>query len=68
MRNSEEFALFARSHVLSQGETLVSFDVVSLFMNVPVQLACSVAKVRLLQDATLSDCIALSPSEVVTLL
>ena len=36
-----------------EDEILVSFDVVSLFTNVPVDEACNVAKERLLLENTL---------------
>ena len=53
---------------LRDGEVLVSFDVVSLFTNVPVDLALRVAEQRLRQDDTLADCTALKVEEVVQLL
>ena len=47
---------------------LVSFDVVSLFTNVPVDLACRVVGVRLYADESLSECTTLSLDEVMRLL
>ena len=53
---------------MHQGMTLVSFDIVSLFTKVPVNLAAKVARERLTADQSLVDCTALSPDEVVGLL
>ena len=46
----------------------MSFDVTSLFTNVPVDLACQVAEDRLIADTSLGDRTSLSPPQVVTLL
>ena len=53
---------------MHQGVTLVSFDVVSLFTKIPVNLAAKVARERLTADQSLVDRTALSPDEVVSLL
>ena len=47
---------------------LVSFDVVSLFTNVPVDLACRVAGTHLQSDESLEDRTLLSPDQILTLL
>ena len=47
---------------------MVSYDVVSLFTNVPVDLACRVAERRLLADESLGDWTSLSPDQIVSLL
>ena len=47
---------------------MVSFDVVSLFTKVPVDLATRVAHQRLTADPSLIERSALSPDEIVTLL
>ncbi|XP_041483471.1 uncharacterized protein LOC121430261 [Lytechinus variegatus] len=47
---------------------MVSFDVVSLFTNVPVEAACDVALQRLEADASLPDRTDLSPTQVTELL
>ena len=66
--NSLEFASFIRTQRLMEDELLVSFDVVSLFMCVPVDLAVEVAQRRLDNDETLSDRTSLNVQEVVGLL
>ena len=62
------FANFIKSQTLSHDEILVLFDVVSLFTNIPVSLATSIARTHLLQDETLGDCTQLTAEEVFTLL
>ncbi len=49
---------------LSENDILVSFDVVGLFTNVPVENACVNAKERLLLDSTLPQRTNLSPEDV----
>ena len=49
-------------------EVLLSFDVVSLFTNVPTELACRVAEERLSTDDTLGDRTSLSPDQILSLL
>jgi hypothetical protein len=53
VKNSCHFAEFVRGKILKADQVLVSFDVVSLFTNIPVDLAIKVATKRLRQDATL---------------
>ena len=47
---------------------MVSFNVVSLFTNVPVDLACHVAEQRLDANDSLGDRTSLSPDQIVSLL
>ena len=68
VRNSVDFASFITAQTLEPEEILVSFDVVSLFTNVPVEVAISVAKTRLQQDASLGDCTCLTVDEIMMLL
>ena len=53
VKNSLEFADFIRGKTLDAEDELVSFDVVSLFTKIPVDLAIEVAKKRLREDASL---------------
>ena len=62
MRNSADFATFIA------GQSLVSFDVVSLFTRVPVDLTVKVAHKRLSMDTSLIERTSLSADQVVQLL
>ena len=63
VQNSSDFA-----ESLQSDETLVSFDMVSLFTTVPVDLAARVANDRFHQDSSLADRKSLSPDQVTDLL
>ena len=52
VKNSCEFADFIRDKTLNACEELVSFDVVSLFTKIAVDLAVKVAEERLRDDAS----------------
>ena len=47
IKDSKDFVKFERTVVLAEDDVMVSFDVQSLFMGVPTDLACEVAKKRL---------------------
>jgi hypothetical protein len=66
--NSKEFVTKMEHIRLGKNDILVSFDVVSLFTNVPVEEACTIAKERLLSDITLSQRTNFSPENVHDLL
>ena len=51
-----------------EDEILVSFDVVSFFINVPMKLAIEVAKQRLEDDSNLTDRTALPVDNIICLL
>ena len=55
VKNSTHFAEFIRGETLNADRVLVSFDVVSLFTKIPVDLAITVAKERLRNDASLGQ-------------
>lgn len=68
VRNSKGFANFIAEQSISDDELLVSFDVISLFTNVPTELAVDVARKRLLADETLEERTVLEVDEIVMLL
>ena len=59
---------FVQSMCLDDGETMVSFDGVSLFTKIPVDLALRVAQHRLESDDTLPDCTGFGVEEIMSLL
>jgi hypothetical protein len=68
VKNSCHFAEFVRGKTLKADQVLISFDVVSLFTNIPVDLAIKVATKRLRQDATLSQKTSLPVEDIIDLL
>ena len=52
------------SETISQDEVMVSFDVESLFTNVPVDQALMIIHEKLVHDDTLQDRTALTPDHV----
>ena len=66
--NSYTFTQFVHTVSLQEGELLASFDVVSLFTNVPVDLAMTVARQRLQIDGSLAGRTSLSVDEIMKLL
>ena len=66
--NSTAFAEFLHGQRICSHETLVSFDVTSLFTNVPIEGACRVALQRLEGDRNLSERTSLSPAKITALL
>ena len=68
VKNSRHFTEMMRSVHVESAEILVSFDVSSLFTNVPVGEAVSVIYERLREDETLEDRTSLSPERIADLL
>ena len=68
LKNSCEFADFIRDKTLNACEELVSFDVVSLFTKIPVDLAVKVAEERLREDASLGQRTSLPVEDIIHLL
>jgi len=66
--NSSGFAEFIAEQTIGPQESMVSFDVVSLFTNVPIEGACSAALQRLQSDSNLSTRTSLSPEQLTQLL
>ena len=68
MKNSREFVDFIRSERLTSEETMISFDVVSLFTRVPSDLAVQVAYRRLENDASLPKHTRLSVDDIIDII
>lgn len=68
VKNSCDFADFIRGKTLNAESELVSFDVVSLFTKIPVDLAIKVAEKRLKQDASLRQRTSLPVEDLIDLL
>ena len=68
VRNSRDFVDFISTQTIEDDECLVSFDVISLFTNVPIGLAVSVARQSLEADETLYDQTSLSVENIISLL
>ena len=68
VKNSYEFADFIRDKTLNACEELVSFDVVSLFTKILVDLAVKVAEERLREDASLGQRTPLPVEDIIHLL
>ena len=64
VKNSYEFVHFKNSIVLKKNECMVSFDVVSLFTNIPVELAKKVIFDLLNEDYTLCNCTDLTMDDI----
>ena len=68
MKNSKHFVEVMSDLRVEEDEMLVSFDVSSLFTNVPIDEAVQVIHDRLRRDETLVDRTTLSPDRVAELL
>ena len=68
VKNSTEFCEGITDIKLQDDDVLVSFDVVSLFTSIPVDVAISVAHNRLINDDTLQDRTAIPITDIIKLL
>ena len=68
VKNSCELADFIRDKTLNACKELLSFDVVSLFTKIPVDLAVKVAEERLREDASLGQRTSLPVEDIIHLL
>ena len=68
VRNSTHFKDMIMEEIIDKNEIMVSFDVKSLFTNVPIDDAIRIARNKLQADESLVEHSALSPDEVVKLL
>ena len=66
--NSAHFASIISSEKIQDNEIMVSFDVESLFTNVPIEGAVQAARRKLESDPGLADCTTLTPAEIADLL
>ena len=68
VKNSVEFCEQMKNVKLEEGDELLSFDVVSLFISIPVDLAIQVATDVLSNDETLLDRSTIPVDDIVDLL
>ncbi|CAF94542.1 unnamed protein product [Tetraodon nigroviridis] len=68
IKNSQDFAEKVSNLQLESGETMVSFDVTSLFTCIPTSEATEAIHKHLLLDKNLQDRTALSPAQICTML
>ena len=68
VKNRKEFSDFVRTQRLDKDETIVSFDVVSLFTSVPVEFAIDIVKRRLAETDKWKNYTSLTAKEIVDLL
>ena len=66
--NSAHFASIISSENIQDNEIMVSFDVESLFTNVPIEGAVQAARGKLESDPDLADRTTLTPAEIADLL
>ena len=66
--NSSSFIQEIKDLRLDPNDVLISFDVVSLFTNVPVDETCNIIKQKLLDDISLHERTQLSVDEIIDLL
>ena len=67
-KNSKEFSKFILNKTIEDDEEMVSFDVTSLYTNVPINDSISIIKEHLENDASLNKRTSLSATHIVDLL
>jgi hypothetical protein len=68
LKNSQDLVNKLRGVTLSNNQSLISYDVTSLFTNVPVDESVSIIRNKLSEDATLKDRTSLSADQIADLL
>ncbi|XP_064485960.1 uncharacterized protein LOC135398489 [Ornithodoros turicata] len=68
VKNSAEFCELIRDIRIDDGDVMMSFDVISLFTNVPIDVALSVVRTKLRADVDLEDRTDLSVEDILELL
>ena len=68
VKNSKEFVGQIRNEIVGEDQVMVSFDVKSLFTNVPLDEALQVIRERLSSDDSLSERTGLPPDSLIRLL
>ncbi|XP_064458851.1 uncharacterized protein LOC135369116 [Ornithodoros turicata] len=68
VKNSAEFCELIRDIRIDDGDVMKSFDVISLFTNVPIDVALSVVRTKLRADVDLEDRTDLSVEDILELL
>ena len=66
--NSAHFVSTVSNETIRDKEILVSFDIESLFTNVPIDAAVQAALQKLENDPSLADCTTLTPAYIAYLL
>ena len=65
VKNSKEFAEYAKNLKVGPDEELRSYDVSALFTSVPVDKVMNIIRRRLEEDASLSNRTPLSPNDII---
>ena len=66
--NSAHFVSTVSNETILDNKIMISFDVESLFTNVPIDAAVQAALLKLENDPSLADCTVLTPPQIADLL